>query len=71
MIGWSIASGFRGIGVWLMRMPAPRTKWLVLASFAAVALLVFSGWNPYDRATWLMDVSRLHDRALQRLQVFG
>lgn len=29
---------------------------LVAAAVATVALLVLSGWNPYDRATWLMEV---------------
>jgi len=28
----------------------------VLASIASLALLVISGWRPYDRATWLMEV---------------
>jgi putative membrane protein len=30
--------------------------WLVLASAAIISLLVASGWSPYDRATWLMEV---------------
>jgi putative membrane protein len=38
-------------------MPSLRTKWLVLASVAALALLARSGWRPYDRATWLMEVA--------------
>jgi len=38
-------------------MSSPRTKWLVLASVAVLALLLFSGWRPYDRATWLMEVA--------------
>lgn len=37
-------------------MPSPRTKWLILASIVAVALLALSGYKPYDRATWLMEV---------------
>jgi putative membrane protein len=36
--------------------PSPRTKWLLWAAFAIVALLVASGWSPYDRATWVMEV---------------
>jgi putative membrane protein len=38
-------------------MSSPRTKWLVLASGAVLALLLLSGWRPYDRATWLMEVA--------------
>ena len=34
-----------------------RTGCLVLASAALVALLALSGWNPYDRATWFMEVA--------------
>jgi putative membrane protein len=34
-----------------------RTRWLVIATVALVALLVASGWNPYDRGTWLMEVA--------------
>lgn len=37
-------------------MPTDRTKWLVLASVAILVLLVLSGVNPYDRATWAMEV---------------
>ena len=37
-------------------MHSPRTKWLLLASVAILLLLVVSGWSPYDRATWLMEV---------------
>jgi putative membrane protein len=37
-------------------MHSPRTKWLLLALVAIVLLLVVSGWSPYDRATWLMEV---------------
>jgi putative membrane protein len=33
-----------------------RATWLLLAAFATVALLVISGWAPFDRATWLMEV---------------
>ena len=33
-----------------------RTQWLIAASVVLIALLVLSGWNPYDRATWLMEV---------------
>jgi putative membrane protein len=34
-----------------------RTRWLAIATVALVALLAFSGWNPYDRGTWLMEVA--------------
>ena len=37
-------------------MPLPRSKWLVLAAVAIVVLLAASGWAPYDRLTWLMEV---------------
>jgi putative membrane protein len=37
-------------------MPSPRTRWLVLASIAALVFLAVSGARPYDRATWLMEV---------------
>ncbi len=35
---------------------ASRTHVLVVASIAAINLLVISGWHPYDRATWWMEV---------------
>lgn len=34
----------------------PRSRALVAASAAMVALLLWSGWRPFDRATWLMEV---------------
>jgi putative membrane protein len=34
-----------------------RTNVLVFAAVAAIALLVISGWKPYDRATWWMEVT--------------
>jgi putative membrane protein len=37
-------------------MHSTRSKWLLLASVAVIALLAISGWSPYDRATWLMEV---------------
>lgn len=37
-------------------MPSPRTSWLMLAAGAVIGLLILSGWNPYDRGTWLMEV---------------
>jgi len=37
-------------------MDTLRTKWLILASFATLVLLALSGWSPYDRATWFMEV---------------
>lgn len=33
-----------------------RSSWRLLAALATVALLVLSGWAPFDRATWLMEV---------------
>ena len=33
-----------------------RARWLVVLAAAATALLIASGWRPYDRATWLMEV---------------
>lgn len=36
--------------------PPARTRWLVAAAVAMVAMLVASGWRPYDRLTWLMEV---------------
>lgn len=38
-------------------MTRPRTVPPVLAALATLALLVLSGWNPHDRATWLMEVA--------------
>lgn len=38
-------------------MTSPRTPWLVFASIAGIGLLLVSGWKPYDRATWLMEVA--------------
>lgn len=37
-------------------MPLPRPNWLVLAAVTTVGLLAASGWAPYDRLTWLMEV---------------
>lgn len=37
-------------------MPSLRTQWLSLASFVLLALLALSGVDPYDRATWVMEV---------------
>jgi putative membrane protein len=38
-------------------MALNRAKLLPLASALTVALLAVSGWHPYDRATWLMEVA--------------
>lgn len=38
-------------------MRSPRTAPLLAASVALAALLALSGWRPYDRATWLMQVA--------------
>lgn len=37
-------------------MPSSRSKWLVLGTISSVGLLLASGWMPYDRVTWLMEV---------------
>ena len=37
-------------------MISTRSAWLVLASVATLFFLGMSGWSPYDRATWLMEV---------------
>jgi putative membrane protein len=34
----------------------PRTQTLLVALFVLLGLLAWSGWHPYDRATWLMEV---------------
>jgi len=36
---------------------AGRAPWLIAATLALLALLVVSGWRPYDRATWFMEVA--------------
>jgi len=33
-----------------------RTQTLLVALFVLLGLLAWSGWHPYDRATWLMEV---------------
>ena len=33
-----------------------RARWLLVLAAATTALLIASGWRPYDRATWLMEV---------------
>ena len=33
-----------------------RERWLLAAAAALAALLVWSGWAPYDRQTWVMEV---------------
>lgn len=38
------------------RLNTPHTRWLILASTLILILLVISGWAPYDRITWLMEV---------------
>jgi putative membrane protein len=38
-------------------MASRRPPWLILAAGAAIALLVLSGWRPYERSTWLMEVA--------------
>jgi putative membrane protein len=34
-----------------------RTLWLIAATLALLVLLLISGWQPYDRATWWMEVA--------------
>src|ERR1700704_262738 len=34
-----------------------RARWLIAAAIALLALLLISGWQPYDRATWWMEVA--------------
>ena len=38
-------------------MPSERGPWLAAGALALVAALVASGWAPFDRATWLMEVA--------------
>jgi putative membrane protein len=38
------------------RMPGAREKTLIAASIALVAVLALSGYRPYDRGTWLLEV---------------
>ena len=38
--------------------PSPTdSRWLAAGALALVAALLASGWQPYDRATWLMEVA--------------
>ena len=37
-------------------MLSNRTNWLVIASIAILGLLALSGFHPFDRATWVMEV---------------
>ena len=37
-------------------MPQSRTSPLIVAAVLTVALLIVSGWRPFDRGTWLMEV---------------
>lgn len=37
-------------------MSSPRSSLLILALAAQLGLLVHTGWQPYDRLTWLMEV---------------
>jgi putative membrane protein len=38
-------------------MTTPSTRALVIGSFAMLGLLLLSGWQPHDRATWAMEVA--------------
>jgi putative membrane protein len=37
-------------------MVSNRTNWLVIALIVILGLLAFSSWQPFDRATWVMEV---------------
>jgi len=37
-------------------MTAHRTPWLVAAAAVLLVLLAVSGWQPYDRTTWVLEV---------------
>lgn len=38
-------------------MLSQRENWLIFASIATIGLVIASGWEPYDRATWFMEVA--------------
>ena len=38
-------------------MTTSRIPWLIATAFVTLALLVVSGWHPFDRATWWMEVA--------------
>lgn len=40
----------------MLHLNTPHTRRLILASTLILILLVISGWAPYDRITWLMEV---------------
>ena len=40
-----------------MNNSTKRDPWLLAALVALLVLLVISGWHPYDRATWYMEVA--------------
>ena len=37
-------------------MKTPRFTSLIVANVTLIALLVYSGWHPYDRTTWLLEI---------------
>ena len=37
-------------------MPASRFNWLFLAAVLTLVMLVVSGWAPFDRTTWVLEV---------------
>jgi putative membrane protein len=37
--------------------PDGRTPWLIAGIVATFALLLLTGWSPYDRATWVLEVA--------------
>jgi putative membrane protein len=37
-------------------MALQRSAWLAIATLVTVGLLAVSGWRPYDRGTWLLEV---------------
>lgn len=36
--------------------PDRQTPWLAALLAATIVALIVSGWHPYDRATWLLEV---------------
>lgn len=40
----------------VLEQTGPRATFLMLGILVVVALLAWSGWNPHDRGTWIMEV---------------
>lgn len=45
-----------GLGLGCNQMGLQRPTLLIFATLSTLAMLVLSGWHPYDRATWIMEV---------------